>query len=216
MVGQLACEMTDKERRRLRPKWVLDDPDRLLRAAQRGTPDCAAIYSVVRGPMYAAVWRCLRPCQSYGGLCDDDIVARAFDELMSKPMCGVKSLVGTARVIAYRRAIDLVRKRNPEEPRDCLEDIQDDDKPAAELGRREDLSKRAADLLERLPTGQRLAILETVMNRRTCTELAEQLDVSHQAVSKARRKGLERLTGWLRNEGRSDEDRREEERNYSG
>jgi RNA polymerase sigma factor (sigma-70 family) len=176
---------------------ILDDPDRLLRDAQAGRSDCAAIYRLVRKPMYVAVWRCLRPCQSYGGLTDDDVVARAFDELMNGGLHGATSLLGKARVIAYRRAVDVVRRRNPEECRDCLEDIEDDEELADELERRECLSNRAAVLLDRLPAGQRLAIVETVMKRRTCSDVAAQLDVSHQAVSKARKKGLERLLVWL-------------------
>lgn len=176
---------------------VLEDPDRLLRDAQAGDPDCAAIYRVVRVPMYRAVRRCLRPCRSYGGFSDDDIVARAFEELMGGGLAGVKSLVATARVIAYRRAIDLLRKRNPEVCHDCLEYIEDDDELAAELERRENQLERATELLDRLPDRQRLAVVETVMNRRSCTEVAGQLDVTHQAVSKLRSKGLQHLLLWL-------------------
>ncbi len=175
---------------------VLDDPDRLLRDAQGGDPDCAAIYRVVRRPMYLAVWRCLRPYRSYGGICDDDVVAKAFDELVAG-IDGVRSLVGKARVIAYRRAVDVVRKRNLEEPRDCLEDVENEEELAARLERMEELFDRATALLERLSARQRLAVVETVMNHRSCTEVAGELDVSHQAVSKLRNKGLGHLLEWL-------------------
>lgn len=176
---------------------VLDTPDQLLRDAQAGRPDWTAIYRVVRRPMYVAVWRCLRACRCYGGLSDDDVVARAFDQLMESGLEGVKSLVGTARVIAYRRAVDLVRRRNVEEPRDWLEKIQDDDELAAELERTEDMLNRAVNLLERLSEGQRIAVVETVMKRRSCTDVAADLGVTHQAVSKLRRKGLDHLSAWL-------------------
>jgi DNA-directed RNA polymerase specialized sigma24 family protein len=175
---------------------VLDDPDRLLRDAQAGHPDYEAIYRVVRRPMYLAVWRCLRPYRSYGGFCDDDVVAKAFQELVGG-IEGVRSLVGKARVIAYRRAVDLVRKRNLEEPRDCMEGVEDDEELAAHLERMEELFDRATALLERLPVRQRFAVVETVMNRRSCTEVAGELDVSHQAVSKLRKKGLDHLLVWL-------------------
>lgn len=190
---------------------VLDDPDRLLRDAQAGDPDPAAIYRVVRRPMYLAVWRCLRPFHSYGGLSDDDVVACAFDELMRGQLRGVKSLVGTARVIAYRRAVDLVRKRNKEESRDCLEDIEDDDRLAAELERKEYLLDRAIELLEDLTKRQRFAVVETVMKRRSCTDVARRLGVSHQAVSKVRSKGLQHLLIWLLNEEPLNEEPPDEE-----
>ncbi len=186
---------------------VLDAPDRLLRDAQAGDPDWAAIYLVVRRPMYLAVWRCLRPCRCYGGFSDDDVVARAFDQLMGNGLEGVTSLVGTARVIAYRRAVDLVRRRNLEEPCDWLEQVQDDDELAAELERREDMLNRATDLLERLPGRQRHAVVETVMNRRSCTDVAKDLGVSHQAVSKARNNGIEHLSFWLEDEPAHDPSR---------
>lgn len=181
---------------------VLNDPDRLLRDAQAGNPDWFAIYRVVRRPMYLAVWRCLRSCRCYGGLTDDDVVARAFDEL-TKGLHGVHSLVGTARVIAYRRAIDLVRQRHPEEPRDGLDDIQDDDQLAVELERREVMLNRATGLLDRLTDRQRLAVVETVMKGRSCAAVAGQLNVSPQAVSKLKGKALDHLLVWLVEEERS-------------
>jgi RNA polymerase sigma factor (sigma-70 family) len=176
---------------------VLDDPDRLLADAHAGHPDWAAIYHVVRRPMYAAVRAALRPHRCYQGHSEDDVVATAFEELMRKGLDDVTSLVGKARIVAFRRAIDVVRRPNREEPCGSVCDIEDDESLARELERQHHLCERIMGLLDRLPERQRVAIEETVMKRRSCADLAAQWGVSHQAVSKLRRKGLGHLLALL-------------------
>jgi RNA polymerase sigma factor (sigma-70 family) len=177
---------------------VLDDPDRLLADAHAGQPDWAAIYHVVRRPMYAAVRAALRPHRCYQGHSEEDVVATAFEELMRKGLDDVTSLVGTARIVAFRRAIDIVRRPVREEPCGNVRDVVDDDDLAQELARRQHLCDRIVGLLDQLPDRQRVAIQETVMKRRSCADLADQWGVSHQAVSKLRRKGLGHLLTLLR------------------
>ncbi len=187
----------------------MDDPKELLVEAQAGNPDWAAIYQAVRSPMYRAVRRALRPYRSYGGLCDDDIVETAFEKLMNLDLDHVSSLVGMGRVVAYRRAVELVRRRNPEDPSaviDDMADIGDDEMLAEQLDRRDELLDRALDYLDLLPERQGWAVRETVLNGRSHAEVAAEMGVSHQAVSKLVRKGLCHLRTLLDEDGRTIEE----------
>lgn len=178
---------------------LLDDPDQLLADAQSGEPDWLAIYRVVRKPMYGAVWRVLRPHQSYGGQCDDDIVMRAFEQLRACKLHGVKSLVCVARVIAYRRALDVVARPSKEVLYATFEDTAGTEVLAEELQRREQLFEGAKNCLEKLPDRQRLAVKETIMKRRAVQEVAENDlgGVSTQAVYKLRLKAIENIRRCL-------------------
>lgn len=171
---------------------LLDDADKLLAEAQAGDPDWGAIYRIVRLPMYRAVWRVLRPQSSYDGICDDDIVAEAFLEVVRRDLDGTHSLVGIARVTAYRRAIDLVRKQNKEVVCLAFEETIDDEDLAEELRRKDELCCRAMECAERLPHHQRIALLETVLSRRPVKEVAahDLGGVSTQAVYALRRKAI--------------------------
>ncbi len=148
---------------------LLGDRDQLP-AEARDEPDWAAVYLSVREPMFRAVWRVLRRHRSYCGECGEDIVMKAFHELMRKGLDGVTSPVGLAVTIAHRRALDVVGRSSRETPCAAFDDVEDDELLAEELLRREELFTHVTSCLDRLPDRQRIAFVETVMKDRPVKE----------------------------------------------
>lgn len=179
---------------------TLDDPDELLAAALAGHADWDAIWRTVRDPMRWAVRSVLRG-QSHGGCNEDDVVQAAFEELMIKGFDGAPSLIGRAWVIGWRRAKDLLRRRDPEPQADPCRflgmEIDDELVLAETLRERAARYKRAVVTLGQLPDKQRYVVEQTVLKGRSGSAVARDLGVSHQAVSKLRNKGIERLRRLL-------------------
>lgn len=186
------------------------DPHQLLADAQGGDPDWGAIYRLVREPMYRTVWRVVRRDRSYCGQCDDDIVMKAFEELMRKELAAVTSLVAMAMRIARCRALDVVAGTSREVPYACFDDdgvtarrrlfrVEPDERVAEELMRSEELFKRVVSCLPQLAEHQRIAFVETVMNRRPVQDVAEKDlgGVSTQAVYKLRQKATRNIRRCL-------------------
>jgi RNA polymerase sigma factor (sigma-70 family) len=175
---------------------ILGDPDELLASALDGDADWDAIWRTVGNPMRWAVRSVLRG-QSYGGSNEDDVVQAAFEELMAKGFEGAPSLVGRARVVAWRRALDLVRRRNPEPRADPCRffKVETDDEVVIAEALREKavLLERTLVSLAELSDKQRYVVEQTVLQGRSRTAVARELGVSHQAVSKLRSKGIARL-----------------------
>lgn len=175
---------------------ILDDPDELLAQALAGNPDWDAIWQAVEKPMRWAVRRILRG-RSYGGANEDDVVHTAFEELMIKGFEGAPTLVARAQVVAWRRALDLMHRRNPEpraDPCRFLAVEGEDEVVLAEMLREKAMRfTRVIAVLAQLPDKQRYVVEQTVLKGRSGSALARELRVSPQAVSKLRNKGLDRL-----------------------
>lgn len=148
--------------------------------------------------MFRAVWRVLRRHRSYCGECGEDIVMKAFHELMRKGLDGVTSPVGLAVTIAHRRAFDVVGRSSRETPCAAFDDVEDDELLAEELLRREELFTQVTSCLDRRPDRQRIAFVETVMKDRPVKEVAQEElgGVTTQATYALRAKATRRIRGW--------------------
>jgi RNA polymerase sigma factor (sigma-70 family) len=187
---------------------ILDDQDELLAQALAGHPDWDAIWRTVEKPMRWAVRRILRR-RSYGGANEDDVVHTAFEELMVKGFEGAPSLVARAQVVARRRALDLMHRRNPEpraDPCRFLGVESEDEVVVAEMLREKAMwFMHSMAALAQLPDKQRYVVEQTVLKGGSGSALARELGVSHQAVSKLRNKGLDRLRQILAEDRPPDE-----------
>jgi RNA polymerase sigma factor (sigma-70 family) len=187
---------------------ILDDQDELLAQALAGHPDWDAIWRTVEKPMRWAVRRILRR-RSYGGANEDDVVHTAFEELMVKGFEGAPSLVARAQVVARRRALDLMHRRNPEpraDPCRFLGVESEDEVVVAEMLRDKAMwFTHSMAALAQLPDKQRYVVEQTVLKGGSGSALARELGVSHQAVSKLRNKGLDRLRQILAEDRPPDE-----------
>ncbi|MEU4254373.1 hypothetical protein AB0F15_43980 [Amycolatopsis sp. NPDC026612] len=131
----------------------------------------------------------------------DDVVYDAFLELERIGPAGVKSLIGFAKTIAYRRGQDAGRAiiRERERMRDLVIDLgvtadpqfaEDDVREAAE---QEVLLQVALECMKGLTDEQRAVVHETIMNRTTLSDWALQTGRSYQSVGRQRDRALDAL-----------------------
>ncbi|WP_410645395.1 RNA polymerase sigma factor [Amycolatopsis sp. lyj-346] len=180
-----------------------NEDDELLSAWQDGRAEPLDVFKAVSAPMRQ------RARQGIAMITADvvyehdvdDVVYDAFLELGRIGPAGVKSLIGLAKTIAYRRGQDAGRAiiRERERMRDLVIDLgvtadpqfaEDDVREAAE---QEVLLRVALECMKGLTDEQRAVVHETIMNSTTLSDWALQSGRSYQSVGRQRDRALDAL-----------------------
>lgn len=187
-----------------------DDED-VLGAWRQGRVERRALFEAVRAPMRQAA------SQGIGSITAsapdphnvDDAVCDAFLELERQDPALVRSLVGFARKIAFRRGQDIGRKiiRDREGMRELAvhlsvtADPQFQDEDVRLAAEQEVLIGRALDCLKGLTEAQRDVVRATIMGRETLSDWALRMGKAHQVASKQRAGALKALLRCVRAKG---------------
>lgn len=195
-----------------------DDED-LLGAWRRGSADRGDLYRTVRTPMYQ------RARQGIGSITSsdphpqdvEDAVYNAFLELERRDPAEVVSIVGLAKMIAYRRGQDIGRKII--RVREQISVLMTDRAVTAELEFRDDevlaaaeqevLLGHALDCMGGLTEEQRDIVRATVMARESLSDWALRAGKTHQAASRQRARALESLRRCIESKGSPNDRRRQ-------
>jgi DNA-directed RNA polymerase specialized sigma24 family protein len=187
-----------------------DDED-VLGAWRQGRVERRGLFGAVRAPMRQAA------SQGIGSITAsapdphdvDDAVTDAFLELERQDPALVRTLVGLARRIAFRRGQDVGRRiiRDREGMRELAVHLsvtadpqfQDEDvRVAAEL---EVLIGRALECLKGLTEEQRDVVRATIMGSETLSDWALRAGKTYQAAGRQRTRALEALLRCVRAKG---------------
>jgi DNA-directed RNA polymerase specialized sigma24 family protein len=130
-----------------------------------------------------------------------EILYSAFIELEKNgPESVVKSLVGFARIITYRRGQDRGRQLNRERERQVVEEISWEEldlqvSPGEEEDEadRETLRQLALECMDTLTEGQRDVVEATIMGAQTLSDWGLEHGVSHQAAGGMRDRAVQAL-----------------------
>jgi DNA-directed RNA polymerase specialized sigma24 family protein len=187
-----------------------DDED-VLGAWRQGLAERRGLFEAVRAPMRQAA------SQGIGSITAsapdphdvDDVVADAFLELERQDPALVRSLVGFARRIAFRRGQDVGRKiiREREGMRELAvhlsvtADPQFHDEDVRLAAEQEVLIGRALECLKGLTEEQRDVVRATIMGRETLSDWALRVGKAHQVASRQRARALKALLHCVRAKG---------------
>ena len=180
------------------PDW-----DRLLDDWRAGRAQTADLYAALRSPMYRAARQGVVSITSQRPDPQDveEAVFAAFKELEQKNPTAVRSIVGLARRIAYRRGQDqgraVVRRREQieramEDPV-FIEATTVTEKEVALEAEREHFYEQAMRCLDVLTVDQADVVRATVMGDEGLSDWAFRNGKSHQAASRQRDRALKAL-----------------------
>lgn len=175
----------------------------LLESWRTGGATRRDLYLAVRVTMYQAARR------GIGAItCDipdeqdvEDVVYQAFCEFEAQDPAAVRSIVGLAWQVAYRRGQDAGRVivRSREQIRGHVQDrairmnLEFTDEDVRAAAQREILIGHAMDCLDLLPDEQQDVVRATVMGRETLSNWALRVSKSHQAASQQCARALRSL-----------------------
>lgn len=192
------------------PDW-----DRLLDEWRAGRAQTADLYRALRGPMYRAGRQGVRSITAQRPDTQDveDAVFTAFKELEQKDPATVRSIVGLARRIAYRRGQDRGRAavRRREQIAQAMEDptiveaMAVTEQEVAAEAERERLYVRATACLDELTRDQADVVRATVMGDEGLSDWAFRSGKSHQAASRQRDRALKALARCIERQQRDQE-----------
>ena len=184
------------------------------RAGRAGKAD---LYGALRGPMYVAARQGVAFITAQDPDTDDveEAVYNAFTELMEKDPAAVVSVIGLAKVMAWRRGMDAGRAavRRRERVRLVADPTTEDCNnlyPVEEVEReeeRERLREKAMACMKKLSTDQRDVVQATVMGEEGLSNWAFRNNKSHQAAGRQRDRALETLRRCI-DSGAEDEEGR--------
>ena len=171
-----------------------------LVAAWHAHRDADQLYRALRGSMRHSARQGLRRVLGQAPNDDDvdQVVLKAFREVVEKDPKEVVSWDGLAATVAYRRGIDrgrsIRRERDrlggPTWPDDRIEVTPEDQQAAAD---REQLLRRVEECMEGLTPDQREVIELTVMQQKSLSVWASERGVSYEAARRMRLRGLKAL-----------------------
>lgn len=177
--------------------------EQLLESWRAGRAERGDLYFAVRSAMYQAARQGIGTITAANPDEQDveDAVYQAFCELEAKNPIQVKSLVGLASRIAYRRGQDAGRQciRHREQMRGAVADpafiagveFSGDDVRVAAA--REVLAGYAMECLETLPEDQRAVVAATIMERESISDWAMLAGKTHQAAGRQRTRAVNSL-----------------------
>ena len=171
-----------------------------LVAAWHARRDSQNLYRALRDPMRQAARKGIRRIsRSAPDEHDvDSVVLRAFQELLEKDPAEIRSVVGLARTVAYRRGMDRGRQINRERKqlRQHVWELNDlrvsaqDELAAAD---RERLLRHAEECIEELTDSQRDVIEFTVKDQKLLSDWTMARGTSYEAGRRMLTRGLQTL-----------------------
>ena len=177
-----------------------EDAFEALLAAWHARGDSEKLYRELRRPMRQAARRGIRRITQRppDGGDVDDVVLKAFKEVLAADPAAIRSVVGFARTVAERRGMDRGREINRDRNRiwqhawelNELSVSQEDESAGAE---RERLLRRAEECMGELPESQRDVIERTVMQHQSLSDWTTARGTSYEAGRRMRIRGLQAL-----------------------
>lgn len=171
-----------------------------LVAAWRARDGSEMLYLELRDPMRQAARQGIRRITRESPDEDDvdNVVLRAFREVLAKDSTEVRSVVGFARTVAYRRGMDRGRQINREkkEIRDhkwVIHDLHVSSKDELAAAETERLFRHAEACMEQLTQDQRILIEHIIMQQHSLSEWAIARGTSYEAGRRMLLRGLRTL-----------------------
>ena len=179
--------------------------DDLLRSVQGGDPDYDGIYRAYGKLMHFAALRAYEQKSRVVDAQDvEDVVHEAFLQVMERKLLTpeTKSIGGLLSTVAYRRALDHLRRgiREADLDIDDLPDQADVEDPYAAIEdelERMQIGAAVWDNWHRLNAQERAVYRGVISEGRTHTELAVDLGVSRERVGQVFRAALRKMTHGL-------------------
>jgi len=179
--------------------------DDLLRSVQGGDPDYDGIYRAYGKLMYFAALRAYDQKSRVVDAQDvEDVVHEAFLQVMERKLLtpDTKSIGGLLSTVAYRRALDHLRRgdHHADLDTDDLADHADVEDPYAAVEdelERTQIGAAVWDNWHRLNPQERAVFRGVIFEGRSRTELAVELGVSRERVGQVFRAALRAMTHGL-------------------
>lgn len=181
-----------------------DEVKHLLDRWKRGDRDDSAWYRLLCGPMRRAAWRGIQRMIGRPPNDDDvgEVVHEAFIEFLGCGPRNVRSPVGLAARIAFRRGQDFGRKLNrrlefpdsdavvAESERDPPPGPEDEFLEAERAAERERMRTWALECMSGLTAGQAEVVRATILGQQNISDWAHEKGKKYQAADQQRKRAL--------------------------